>query len=1439
VPIGLAIDHGKPIELVLNPEGDMTEWSPFTPEEQLAMQIQLLDEMQQFSIMNTIASGMDWHDAMGLVQQFVGQQTLTKGRKADAQRAKQLLAGLHDLQRLDPTQRDAILNSVMKGMSMEEAMHLVRDFVRKASAATNRGAPRKTNLKIPNKKREEKLEAKKRRRLGRMLATLDAVQAHPIHSAVESGDMAVSEALDFVKQFVSSTGKYDSDDNDEAEAEAEAEAEVEKDLDRLRRMLAKLDPVQAAPIHDAVEAGTMDIEEASALVAQFLGVEIGKDAIASPTPRGQMSDQRRQPGRASSDTRAHRDEQPARERGHQPNTEGVISPEALGRLVEALRVLEPAQAESIYNSVRDGTMAISEATHLVEDFVRQSGGDHGGRSAGYSAPQQPDARTKARMPPAEPPVQTGTLSLFASLDAARGLVIAVDTLCAEYPVVKPLALGYLTSNVTGTQKRIAAEGSGTTEIPLRHVMDFEEGREQTILQDAMIIEVWDFGGEPPFFIGHVKVTVQHALYGADGSPYAVWKDPGYSVVLGAREPDLGKLESVVSASQPNDEFESLFADAVRVTLRRDHEYGFGLTLFGPRDDEARTGVFISRVKDRGPAVDSRVIVQGMRILELNGVVVVRASKGEVSRLFQGSSGSVDLLLAQPEAGSHWDDVGTDTTPVTADEIAAPRDARLSDASNQDRPDFNVYSGAPVRAVLYRDRQLGYGFALHGPAEDEPRTGIFIKKVKSGPAAESGVIQEGMRIVAINGDDMTQACKAEAGQYLRGTDRVDIVLEPTEGWVPPPKKIQRPGAISSSSRKGGVRQVGAEQSGNMQSALRDPLPTEDGRVRVVIRRDPQRGYGLSLLGPSEDEPRTGIFISRVKEGPALETGLITEGMRVIRMNGQDVSRSTKADAGAIFRGAGAVDLELEPAPSLDQVLTSPISSVGSPLPGEYNPFAPKARGDGSDGDNPFGRPLMQDLQSEESQTGAIAAETHQVRLRRDPQLGYGLSLVGPKADEPRTGVFISRVKPGPAAQTRIITEGMQILVLNGMNYVKGTKADVGKIFKSADVVDVKLGPRTTAGDAALAASQPLSGSSPVSSSAAPPAAPVAPAAPVTPERVPPQDLGGGRVRVILHKEHGIGFGVSITGPKYDEPRTGIFVSSVKVGSPAEAARLTEGMKLVELNGASAMKACKADIGDVLRKTDRVTMILEQPPSLDDVLKDVVDDFDFSLDATTNAFTADAVPGWSVAALSTESAATTRDAPTARRGSVEFGEGSGGYAPYQESASSAMARPQSSEYEHSSHSPRSGDEHAFGKSPASYDEPTGLSRDLRTRTARGSVEYGESSGGYALGPGPSHDSPGGGGVFDAGSYGGAGAGGAGTSTSTNQPRGQTWDAQPQQQIWGQAPPQVAAFAVASVGSEGGAQPGGDVPPQNVPPPQAASPPRGGTILRFDPKTGERLF
>jgi hypothetical protein len=234
----------------------------------------------------------------------------------------------------------------------------------------------------------------------------------------------------------------------------------------------------------------MDIEEASQLVAQFLGIEIGRHAEpkrARRRPSGETGPPRNTPGQPGS--QQPRGEPPSRRSQATPApTKEVVTEAALARLVDALQVLDPSEAESIYNSVQSGVMPISDATRFVEDFVRRSGSgppatiedsrgrdgssgnvrdtappDHGydeARSAPLSERRAPAAALK-------PSVQTGTLSLFASVDMGQGLMIAVDTLCAQYAVVKPLALGYLASNPSSTQKRVATEVRGAVLVMAR------------------------------------------------------------------------------------------------------------------------------------------------------------------------------------------------------------------------------------------------------------------------------------------------------------------------------------------------------------------------------------------------------------------------------------------------------------------------------------------------------------------------------------------------------------------------------------------------------------------------------------------------------------------------------------------------------------------------------------------------------------------------------------------------------------------------------------------------------------------------------------------------------------------------------------------------------------------------------------------------------------
>jgi hypothetical protein len=160
----------------------------------------------------------------------------------------------------------------------------------------------------------------------------------------------------------------------------------------------------------------------------------------------------------------------------------------------------------------------------------------------------------------------------------------------------------------------------------------------------------------------------------------------------------------------------------------------------------------------------------------------------------------------------------------------------------------------------------YGISLEGPGEGEARNGIFVKKVKPGPAANSGRVREGMRIIQMNGDDMTQACKADAARHFRSAARVEMVLEPAApGWTPsrdsPKVSRQIPPQQQRSQQAAQDHQLRAQQSSGFGGSGGgggydrgrgggDEDNTGDGLIRVTFDKHPDYGFGLTLLGPAE-------------------------------------------------------------------------------------------------------------------------------------------------------------------------------------------------------------------------------------------------------------------------------------------------------------------------------------------------------------------------------------------------------------------------------------------------------------------------------------------------------------------------------------------------------------------------------------------------------------
>ena len=173
LPVGLAVDHGEPITIALQTpeEGAQIEaWTPFTPNQLVALQLQQMDDLQRFSIVKSVVDGMKFSEAMDLVASFVGNSSILRGNVAAAIEAGAIIMGLKDIEKLNAFNRKKLMKDLVDGkVRVNEALLLATDSV-----------------KAQEEERRQLIEAEKNRdrevagahaKLRRMLDTLEPVMA--------------------------------------------------------------------------------------------------------------------------------------------------------------------------------------------------------------------------------------------------------------------------------------------------------------------------------------------------------------------------------------------------------------------------------------------------------------------------------------------------------------------------------------------------------------------------------------------------------------------------------------------------------------------------------------------------------------------------------------------------------------------------------------------------------------------------------------------------------------------------------------------------------------------------------------------------------------------------------------------------------------------------------------------------------------------------------------------------------------------------------------------------------------------------------------------------------------------------------------------------------------------------------------------------------------
>lgn len=179
---------------------------------------------------------------------------------------------------------------------------------------------------------------------------------------------------------------------------------------------------------------------------------------------------------------------------------------------------------------------------------------------------------------------------------------------------------------------------------------------------------------------------------------------------------------------------------------------------------------------------------------------------------------------------------------------------------------------PDRAVL------GISTSSSGPRDT---LGLLVNSVTAGSPAEKAGIEEGNRLVAINGVSLKLAREDADDDYMQGVIQNRLTREM--------RKVKAGDEVSLDVYGGGrVRTV------KVKTVAADALSPR--RTATWTNRDDDHAaLGLSLGSTGSKRDTTGVFVQQVVEGGPAEKAGITEGERIASINGVDL-RVPREDAG---------------------------------------------------------------------------------------------------------------------------------------------------------------------------------------------------------------------------------------------------------------------------------------------------------------------------------------------------------------------------------------------------------------------------------------------------------------------------------------------------------------------------------------------------------------
>ena len=286
----------------------------------------------------------------------------------------------------------------------------------------------------------------------------------------------------------------------------------------------------------------------------------------------------------------------------------------------------------------------------------------------------------------------------------------------------------------------------------------------------------------------------------------------------------------------------------------------GISVMG--DTVSPGNIFIASVSDTVDAVG--VIQRGARILSIDNESMSNHTQVEALALLKGVSSTVQLEVVDDPAGFFTWQEANDILPDTLREVTLQRDG-------------------PGTA---------WGIRLFADAGQNP---IFITHVlPNSPAARSGHLLRGDRVLAINGTDTEEVSQQTARQLVATQPtrlRLSVQRDENE-WA-----MVR--ALIRDRARGAPREVPvslAEQGWQENSSAALP----EGALDVVVARDNGR-FGLRLIGDA-DKRGDGVYLDSVNNTSARAAG-VEAGMRVYMVDNTDVRLWNQPEVLDLLKRAG--------------------------------------------------------------------------------------------------------------------------------------------------------------------------------------------------------------------------------------------------------------------------------------------------------------------------------------------------------------------------------------------------------------------------------------------------------------------------------------------------------------------------------------------------------